>query len=150
MPPAGKRTSLTQPKGAPITSYNWGGWGSQNDITQFRDVFQPDQGIFSPSYPLVPPEREQVRVWDFPVGYNTTYTSRSYEPIGFDELRALAESHDITRLAIETRKEDREARVDYQIPQRSQSGRGRCNAHRAVDRVLVHARRRATICDVAS
>ena len=129
MPPAGgKRTPLTQPGGAPIASYTWGGWGSQppgepllrssepkpgsgsnsaarGDITQFRDVFQPDQGIFSPSYPLVPPEPERVRLWDFPVGYNTTYTPRSYEPIGFDELRALAESHDITRLAIETRKD---------------------------------------------
>lgn len=88
-----------------VPSYSWGGFGSQNDITQFRDVFQPDQGIFSPGYPLVPPERERVRVWDFPVGYNTIYTPRAYEPIGFHELRALAENHDITRLAIETRKD---------------------------------------------
>jgi hypothetical protein len=106
MPPAGgKRTPLTLPGAGPIASYTWGAWGTQNDITQFRDVFQPDQGIFSPSYPLVPTERERVRLWDFPVGYNTTYTPRSYEPIGFEELRALAESHDITRLAIETRKD---------------------------------------------
>jgi HK97 family phage portal protein len=98
MPPVGgKRTSLA--------SYTWGGFGSQNDITQFRNVFQPDQGIFSPGYPLVPPERERVRVWDFPVGYNTIYTPRSYEPISFHELRALADHHDITRLAIETRKD---------------------------------------------
>jgi HK97 family phage portal protein len=95
--PGGKRTALA--------SYSWGGLGSQNDITQFREVFQPDQGIFSPGYPLVPPERERVRVWDFPVGYNTIYTPRAYEPIGFHELRALAENHDITRLAIETRKD---------------------------------------------
>jgi HK97 family phage portal protein len=88
-----------------VPSYSWGGFGSQNDITQFRDVFQPDQGIFSPGYPLVPPERERVRVWDFPVGYNTIYTPRAYEPIGFHELRALAENHDITRLAIKTRKD---------------------------------------------
>jgi len=82
-PPGGKRSSLA--------SYTWGGFGSQNDLTQFRNVFQPDQGIFSPGYPLVPPEREGVRVWDFPVGYNTIYTPRSYEPIGFPELRALAD-----------------------------------------------------------
>ena len=51
MPPSdGKRTGLA--------SYSWGGWGTQNDLTQFRDVFQPGQGIFSPSYPLVPPERD--------------------------------------------------------------------------------------------
>jgi HK97 family phage portal protein len=118
MPPAGgKQTPLTQRGREPITSYTWGGWGTQNDITQFRQVFQPDQGIFSPSYPLVPPERERVRLWDFPVGYNTTYTPRSYEPIGFDELRALAESHDITRLAIETRKDQIE-KLEWTIKSR--------------------------------
>src|SRR5271168_2810448 len=124
MPPSGgKRTSLTvgpaQPGRAPLASYTWGGWGTQNDITQFRDVFQPDQGIFSPSYPLVPPERERVRLWDFPVGYNTIYTPRSYEPIGFHELRALAENHDITRLAIETRKDQIE-KLEWTIRSRNE------------------------------
>src|SRR6516165_4766653 len=120
MPPTGgKQTPLTQHGREPITSYSWGGWGTQNDITQFREVFQPDQGIFSPSYPLVPPERERVRLWDFPVGYNTTYTPRSYEPIGFDELRALAESHDITRLAIETRKDQIE-KLEWTIKSRDE------------------------------
>src|ERR1700740_2655062 len=116
MPPAGgNRTSLA--------SYTWGGWGTQEDIAQFREVFQPDHGIFSPSYPLVPPERERVRLWDFPVGYNTTYTPRSYEPIGFDELRALAESHDITRLAIETRKDQIE-RLEWTIKPRNEKHPG--------------------------
>ena len=109
--PDGKRTSLA--------SYTWGGWGSQNDVTRFRDVFQPDGGSFSPSYPLVPPEREQVRLWDYPVGYNAIYTPRSYESIGFDELRALAESHDITRLAIETRKDQIE-KLDWTIKSRNE------------------------------
>src|SRR5437588_7211109 len=109
--PDGKRTSLA--------SYTWGGWGSQNDVTRFRDVFQPDGGSFSPSYPLVPPEREQVRLWDYPVGYNAIYTPRSYEAIGFNELRALAESHDITRLAIETRKDQIE-KLDWTIKSRNQ------------------------------
>jgi HK97 family phage portal protein len=110
-PPGGKRTSLA--------SYTWGGFGSQNDITQFRNVFQPDQGIFSPSYPLVPPELERVRVWDYPVGYNAIYTPRSYEPISFHELRALAENHDITRLAIETRKDQIE-KLDWAIRSRNE------------------------------
>jgi HK97 family phage portal protein len=101
-------------KPAAIASYTWGGFGSQSDLTQFSDVFQPDQGIFSPGYPLVPPERERVRLWNFPVGYNTIYTPRSYEPIGFHELRALAEHHDITRLAIETRKDQIE-KLDWTI-----------------------------------
>src|SRR6201993_4651916 len=120
MPPAGgKQTPLTQRGREPITSYTWGGWGTQNDITQFRQVFQPDQGIFSPSYPLVPPERERVRLWDFPVGYNTIYTPRSFEAIGFEELRALADSHDITRLAIETRKDQIE-KLDWAIKPRNE------------------------------
>jgi hypothetical protein len=109
--PDGKRTSLA--------SYTWGGWGSQNDVTRFRDIFQPDGGSFSPSYPLVPPEREQVRLWDYPVGYNAIYTPRSYEAIGFNELRALAESHDITRLAIETRK-DQVEKLDWTIKSRNE------------------------------
>ena len=67
-PPGGKRSSLA--------SYSWGRLGSQNDVIQYRQTFQPDQGIFSPGYPLVPPESERVRVWDFPVGYNTIYTPR--------------------------------------------------------------------------
>ena len=151
MPPTGgKQTPLTQHGREPITSYTWGGWGTQNDITQFREVFQPDQGIFSPSYPLVPPERERVRLWDFPVGYNTTYTPRSYEPIGFDELRALTESHDITRLAIETRKDQIE-KLEWTIKSRDdRNPGGRSSTHRAVDRVLAYARRRATFRDVAS
>src|SRR6266481_7295281 len=103
MPPAGgKRTSLA--------SYSWGGWGPQNDF---------GQGIFSPSYPLVPIQPERVRLWDFPVGYNTIHTPRSYEAIGFDELRALAESHDITRLAIETRKDQIE-KLDWTIKSRNE------------------------------
>src|SRR5262252_2073936 len=120
MPPAGgKRIPLTQPGRAPIASYSWGGWGSQNNITQFREVFQPGHGIFSPSDPLVPPEPERVRLWDFPVGYNTTYTPRSYESVGFDELRALAENHDITRLAIETRKDQIE-KLEWTIRPRNE------------------------------
>src|ERR1700739_3590578 len=120
MPPTGgKRTPLTQLAREPIASYTWGGWGTQNDITQFREVFQPDQGIFSPSYPLVPPEHERVRLWIFRVGNTRIYRPRSYEPIGFEELRALAESHDITRLAIETRKDQIE-KLDWTIKPRNE------------------------------
>src|SRR5262249_32503666 len=103
------------------------------------DVVQPGQGIFSRSYPLVPPEREQVRLWDFPVGYNTTYTPRSYEAIGFDELRALAESHDITRLAIETRKDQIE-KLEWVIKSRNEKTRG-ADAAARIDRLTEFWRR---------
>jgi HK97 family phage portal protein len=89
-------------------------WGQQGLEAHFRDVYQPGQGIFSPGYPLAPLEPERVRVWDYPVGVNTIYTPRSYEPISFEELRRLAEAHDITRLAIETRKDQLE-KLDWTI-----------------------------------
>src|SRR5581483_1584577 len=98
MPPdGGKRT--------PLASYTWGQQGLE---ARFRDIFQPGQGIFGPGYPLAPPESESTRLWDFPVGVNTIYTPRAYEPVSFAELRALADAHDLTRLAIETRKDQLE------------------------------------------
>ena len=144
-PPDDKRTSFA--------SYTWGEWGTQSlgepapglsgvhptngrssavvdDVTRFHAVFQPDQGIFSPGYPIAPTERERVRLWDFPVGYNTVYTPRSHEVIGFNELRALAESHDITRLAIETRKDQIE-KLDWTIRARDE----KCLATDAASRI---------------
>ena len=109
MPPqGGTRTPLA-------LSYTWGQQGIE---AQFAGVFQPGQGIFSPGYPLAPPEPERLRLWDFPVGVNTIYTPRAYEAISFAELRALAEAHDITRLAIETRKDQLE-KLDWTIKPRS-------------------------------
>jgi HK97 family phage portal protein len=127
----GKRTSLL--------SYTWGGWGNQQDVTRFRNVFQPEPGIFSPGYPLVPPDGERVRLWDFPVGYNTIYTPRSYESIGFEELRALADGHDITRLAIETRKDQIE-KLDWRIKSRNEK-RPAANAAARIDMLTEFWRR---------
>ena len=104
MPQGGQRTPLS-------ASYSW---GQQSLEAQFGNVFEPGQGIFSPSYPLAPPQPERVRLWDFPVGVNALYTPRSHEPVSFAELRALADSHDITRLAIETRKDQLE-KLDWTI-----------------------------------
>jgi HK97 family phage portal protein len=105
MPPqGGKRTPLT-------ASYTWGQQGLE---AHFQDVFQPDLGIFSPGYPLAPLDEERLRVWDFPVGVNTIYTPRAYEAVSFAELRALADGHDITRLAIETRKDQIE-KLDWTV-----------------------------------
>jgi HK97 family phage portal protein len=107
MPQRGVRTPLT-------ASYSWGQSALE---AQFGAVFQSAQGIFSPGLPLVPTEPEPLRLWDFPVGVNTIYTPRAYEPVSFDQLRALADSHDITRLAIETRKDQLE-RLDWTIKPR--------------------------------
>ena len=111
-------------KAQPLASYSWGEQGLAERHHSIPSVFQPDQGIFSPGYPLAPPEPERVRVWDFPVGVNTIYTPRAYEPISFHELRALAEAHDITRLAIETRKDQIE-KLDWTIRPRIDKRPGR-------------------------
>jgi len=108
MPEGGTRTPLT-------FSYSWGQSGLE---AQFASVFQPGHGNLLAGYPLMPPEPERVRLWDFPVGVNTVYAPRAYEPISFAELRALAEAHDITRLAIETRKDQLE-KLDWTIKPRS-------------------------------
>ena len=93
-------------------------WGRQGLEAQFQSVFQSGDGVFSPGFPPAPPEPERLRLWDFPVGVNTIYTPRAYEPVTFAELRALADSHDITRLAIETRKDQLE-RLDWTIRPRA-------------------------------
>src|SRR5947209_9696018 len=112
--PQGTRTPLSRG----LASYSWG----QSGLTQFAEVFQPGHGVFSPGFPLAPAEPEKVRLWDFPVGVNTVYTPRAYEPVSFAELRALADGHDITRLAIETRKDQIE-RLDWVIrPGNSERG----------------------------
>src|SRR5207302_2074198 len=80
----------------------------------FAATFQPNAGIFSPGTPLTPMEPERTRLFDFPVGVNTIMTPRAYEPVSFTELRALADAHDITRLAIETRKDQIE-KLDWAI-----------------------------------
>jgi hypothetical protein len=64
--------------------------------------------VFSPGQPLSPPDPEPVRVWDFPVGVNTTITPRAAEAFGFAHLRAFA-NVELVRLAIETRKDQLEA-----------------------------------------
>jgi HK97 family phage portal protein len=104
---SGVRTPLT-------ASYSW---GHQGPAAQFDAVFEPTRGIFSPGYPPAPTEQEPLRLWDFPVGVNAIYTPRAHEAVSFGELRALAESHDLTRLAIETRKDQLE-KLDWTIKPR--------------------------------
>lgn len=61
----------------------------------------------SPNQPLVPLQQQtEGRQFDFPVGYNLTQRNAGeYQSANPWELRALADNHDVTRLAIETRKD---------------------------------------------
>src|SRR4051812_23904918 len=61
-------------------------------------------GPLNPMPPVAPPE-VAGRLTDYQPGFNLILNPRQGEPIGFAELRALADGYDILRLAIETRKD---------------------------------------------
>lgn len=138
MPPSGGTRSS-------LATYSWGNYGPNGRGTgqgatpqqqlvepRFAPVFQPQGAgaMFAPSYPLVPPDYERLRRLNYPVGYNYIYTPRAYEPVGFDELQSLANSHDITRLAIETRKDQIES-LDWQIQPKDVKGATKAQMKRA-------------------
>ena len=74
------------------------------------------EGWYSPGQPLQPQAQELAvgRAFDFPVGMNTRMTPRGEEAVGFGQLRALADSYDLLRLVIETRK-DQMSRLAFSI-----------------------------------
>jgi hypothetical protein len=80
---------------------------------QWMNAFQPSSGVFSPGLPLVPPDPQSTRVFDFAVGSNSNITPRSYETFGFASLRAFS-NVELVRLAIETCK-DRVERLEWRI-----------------------------------
>ncbi|HJU15723.1 MAG TPA: phage portal protein [Stellaceae bacterium] len=104
----------------------------------FRQVWGTG-GIFSPGEPLAPPDPGRTRTWDFPVGWNSLYTPRAHESIGFAELRGLADSHDITRLVIETRKDQIE-QLSWSIRSRDAND-PKADAPKRIDRVTAFWRR---------
>jgi HK97 family phage portal protein len=73
-------------------------------------------GPFQPLPPQAPPE-VAGRQFDYPVGYNLAITPRNEEPIGFAELRALADGYDLLRTIVETRK-DQVERLRWNIRRR--------------------------------
>lgn len=76
---------------------------------------------FGPGTPLQPmaPEATAGRQFDYPFAYNTLINRpRSEEPLGFEQLRALADSYDLLRLVIETRK-DQVARLTWYLADHS-------------------------------
>jgi phage portal protein BeeE len=64
-----------------------------------RAFFPPGTGL----QPQAPADAKPRR-WDYPPYYNTQIPPRSYESISFSILRDIADSHDLTRLIIETAK----------------------------------------------
>lgn len=62
---------------------------------------------FGPGQPMAPqaPEAVAGRAFDFPQGVNLLTTTRPYQPITYETLRAFADGYDLLRLIIETRKD---------------------------------------------
>ena len=61
----------------------------------------------NPGQPLTPVAQEEAhgRQWDYPVGYNLRTVPRQEEPTTFATLRGFADSYDLLRILIDTRKD---------------------------------------------
>lgn len=70
-------------------------------------VYDGPEPFFSPGHPLSPmaPASVTGRAWDYPVAQNITFRR---DGIPFEVLRSLADSYDLMRLVIETRKDQLE------------------------------------------
>ena len=89
-------------------------------------------GPMEPIAPVVPAnETPSVtgRQFDYPVGYNTRIKPRQEEAVSFAQMRALADSYDIMRLIIETRK-DQMSKLKWSIKYRDDKKKidSRCQA----------------------
>ena len=78
---------------------------------------------FGPSQPMAPqaPEEVKGRAFDYQPGWNLHMRPRQDEQVTFETLRALADSYDLLRLVIETRK-DQIAKLDWTIQPRKRTG----------------------------
>lgn len=103
----GVKTSLTNPKGPYSLTYGSPAGGV---------VTGTGADWFGPLNPMAPvaPEDVKGRILDFPSGYNLNVRPRSYEAITFPMLRAFADSYDLLRILIETRK-DQMARLKWNL-----------------------------------
>lgn len=65
----------------------------------------------SPGQPLQPIAQDEAkgRALDYPVGFNQRTRPRQGEELSFNDLRALADSYDLLRIIIETRKDQVES-----------------------------------------
>jgi hypothetical protein len=70
-------------------------------------------GPGQPPDPTAPPDVAGRRL-DYIPGVNMLQQPRQYEAVGFDDLRALADNHDLLRIIIETRK-DQISRLTWAI-----------------------------------
>lgn len=79
---------------------------------------------FGPAQPFLPmgPPGARGRVFDYPIAENIRIEPRDDEPLSFWDLIALAENHDVTRLCIETRKDQMES-LQFNIRPKGSTGK---------------------------
>lgn len=94
---------------------------------------------FGPLQPLPPvaPQETAGRQFDYPVGYNVNTAPRQGEAVSFAQLRGLADSCDVLRLVIETRK-DQLAKLKWTIRPIDDSKEGEDPRAKEVKEFLKH------------
>lgn len=120
----GKATDLSGPTDAYRIQYQWGSNGNSQGIVQGNgaDWFGP----LNPMNPVAPLE-VLGRQLDFPSGYNLELAPRAYEPVKFADMRGLADSYDLLRLLIETRKDQMERQTWTIRPKTKANGEDACD-----------------------
>jgi hypothetical protein len=82
--------------------------------------------FFGPEWPLpaTAPPGTPPRTTDYPVAYNVQIQPRDMEAVSFAQMRSLADSYDLVRLCIETRK-DQVGRMNWEFRLKQQPGESR-------------------------
>ena len=83
---------------------------------RLRATYEVWFGPLSPLPPVAPPDTAPRR-FDYPSGANLVTLPRNYEAVSFQQMRDLADSLDLVRIAIETRK-DQVSRMPWSFRER--------------------------------
>src|SRR4051794_29805552 len=104
------------PKGGKETELNPGVVTRLAQAARYALTGNKPESWFGPSQPSQPmaPASVEGRRFDYPDGFNLSQRPRSYEPVSFGDLRALADNCDDLRSVIETRKDQMES-LDWTI-----------------------------------
>ncbi len=98
-------------------------------VTQWVQAKAQDW-FFPPGIPPKPvaPDGFQPRDYDFPANVNIQLQPRADETVNFDQLRNLADSHDITRICIEMIK-NQIAKIPFKVRLKRQPGQSKKKAN---------------------
>ena len=94
-----------------------------------RETFEVWFGPLTPLPPVAPADTPPRR-FDYPSGVNLATLPRNYEVVSFQQMRDLADSLDLVRIAIETRK-DQVSKVPWSFRENRHSAIGTKKRHSA-------------------